>query len=238
VRPTMLRGAPRWWPRTRASRWAKVPNTPKFLGFWPKVQHGPSRRGEPCRLGSARAGASVGGFLRVLRGQVETDTGEMIDTGPLSMGGGHAGLGGDLTAAISHYDDVSSAVADVAVGEDAHGIWMAGALRPTVTPEQVRTLRASSVSGDWRPMGRHLALVAVLAVNVPGFSVPRPQLAASGEPVALVAAGVVVPCRGSPGQAQTGDSPGPIRPPVKAQRLVEIESAAKDRPRRDVMFPR
>jgi hypothetical protein len=185
VRPTMLRGAPRWWPRTRASRWAKVPNTPKFLGFWPKVQHGPSRRGEPCRLGSARAGASVGGFLRVLRGQVETDTGEMIDTGPLSTGGGHAGLGGDLTAAISHYDDVSSAVADVAVGEDAHGIWMAGALRPTVTPEQVRTLRASSVSGDWRPMGRHLALVAVLAVNVPGFSVPRPQLAASGEPVAL-----------------------------------------------------
>jgi hypothetical protein len=196
----------------------------------------PSRRAVPAGI---RSGWRLGGRVpAILRGQVETDTGEMIDTGPLSMGGGHAGLGGDLTAAISHYDDVSSAVADVAVGEDAHGIWMAGALRPTVTPEQVRTLRASSVSGDWRPMGRHLALVAVLAVNVPGFSVPRPQLAASGEPVALVAAGVVVPCRGSPGQAQTGDSPGPIRPPVKAQRLVEIESAAKDRPRRDVMFPR
>jgi hypothetical protein len=80
---------------------------------------------------------------------------------------------------------------DVAAGEDAHGIWIAGALRPDVTPEQVRAFRASAVSGDWRPIGAGLELVAVCSVNVPGFMNPRAEaLAAGGAIMALVAAGV------------------------------------------------
>jgi hypothetical protein len=79
-------------------------------------------------------------------------------------------------------------MADVAAGEDAFGIWVAGALRPDATPEQVRALRASAPSGDWRPIGGRLELVAVCQVNVPGFPVAR-ACVASGSLTALVAAG-------------------------------------------------
>src|SRR5205085_943051 len=51
-------------------------------------------------------------------------------------------------------------------------------------------LRASAPSGDWRRIGGNLELVGLLAVNVPGFPVPRPQVltAAGGQQLALVAA--------------------------------------------------
>jgi hypothetical protein len=78
---------------------------------------------------------------------------------------------------------------DVAAGEDKHGIWVSGALRPDVTEEQLRSIRASSVSGDWRPINGKLELVAVCAVNAPGFPIPRARVA-SGAPIALVAAGI------------------------------------------------
>jgi hypothetical protein len=55
----------------------------------------------------------------------------------------------------------------------------------------VHELRASGkVSGDWRRIGGQLRLVGLLAVNVPGFPIPRPQArVASGAPLALLAAG-------------------------------------------------
>src|SRR3546814_3252208 len=83
--------------------------------------------------------------------------------------------------AISHYDNTGTTVAYVTVGEDKHGIWVAGTLRADATPEQVRALRAAPMSGDWRKVGAGMELVAVLGVNVPGFPIPRPR--------ALVAAG-------------------------------------------------
>jgi hypothetical protein len=94
--------------------------------------------------------------------------------------------------AIKHYDDTRSAVADVTAGEDQHGIWVAGSLRPDVTPNQVRAFRASACSGDWRPINGKLELVAVCSVNVPGFPIARPQvLVAGGQIQALVAAGAL-----------------------------------------------
>jgi hypothetical protein len=57
-----------------------------------------------------------------------------------------------------------------------------------VTEEQVRALRASALSGDWRRHGTGLELMAALCVNVAGFPIPR-AVAASGSPIALVAAG-------------------------------------------------
>lgn len=104
---------------------------------------------------------------------------------------GHAG--GTLSAmpAAAHYDNVATAVADVEVGEDRHGIWVAGAVRPTATPEQVDALRASTLSGDWRPVnGGRLELVAALGVNTPGFPIARARVA-SGAVQSLVAAGAV-----------------------------------------------
>lgn len=121
-------------------------------------------------------------------GVVRTEDGTDIPVGQLTLAGGHAALEASAQEAVRHYDDTASAIADVHAGEDAYGIWVAGALRPGTTPEQIRTLRASAPSGDWRPIKGHLELVAVCQVNVPGFPVARARVA-SGAVMALVAAG-------------------------------------------------
>jgi hypothetical protein len=122
-------------------------------------------------------------------GVVVTKEGDEVPVGQVTLAGGHCN---DLTAsagdAVKHYDDTASAVADVNVGEDQHGIWIAGSLRPQVTPEQIRALRASAPSGDWRPINGAHELVAVCQVNHPGFPVAR-TLVASGKVLAIVAAG-------------------------------------------------
>lgn len=103
---------------------------------------------------------------------------------------GHAPAHLAAMPAAAHYDNVGTQVANVDVGEDAHGIWVAGALRSTATPEQVDALLAAPLSGDWRPINGHLELVAALGVNTPGFPIPRARVA-SGMVQSLVAAGVV-----------------------------------------------
>lgn len=126
-------------------------------------------------------------------GSVLTADGE-ISAGALTLGTGHAGLNASVNETRHHYDHTGTMVASVRAGEDEHGIWVAGVICDGVTDEQVRTLMASGgISGDWRNIGGNLELVAALAVNVPGFPVQRPALAASGErELALVAAGVVI----------------------------------------------
>lgn len=143
-------------------------------------------------------------------GALITAEGDEIAVGKITMGTGHAAPRAKAMAAAAHYDNTGSAVADVRTGEDAHGVWFAGALRPGVTPEKVRELRASPLSGDWRRLGGNLELVAALAVNVPGFPVPRPAgLVASGQLDVLVAAGMLPPRRvvapGQPGALSEGD---------------------------------
>ena len=121
-------------------------------------------------------------------GVVRCDDGKDVPVGQLTLAGGHASLSADARAAAKHYDDTGSAFADVHAGEDAYGIWVAGSLRPEVTPLQVRAIRASAPSGDWRPIQGSLELVAVCQVNVPGFPIARARVA-SGQMYALVAAG-------------------------------------------------
>jgi 2'-5' RNA ligase len=103
---------------------------------------------------------------------------------------GHAGDRLAAMPAAAHYDNAGCQVANVEVGEDAHGIWVAGALRSTATPEQVDALLAAPLSGDWRPINGHLELIAALGVNTPGFPIPRARVA-SGQVVSLVAAGAI-----------------------------------------------
>jgi hypothetical protein len=124
-------------------------------------------------------------------GVVRTDEGADMPVGQLTLAGGHAGLEASAQEAVRHYDDTASAVADVHAGEDAYGIWVSGALRPGTSPEQIRALRASAPSGDWRPIKGALELVAVCQVNVPGFPIARARVA-SGQVMALVAAGASV----------------------------------------------
>jgi hypothetical protein len=128
-----------------------------------------------------------------LLGETLTADGSTVATGTITLGTGHAATGGKITAfeAIKHYDNTGTVVADITTGEDAHGLWFSGALRPNVSPVKLRSLRAAKLSGDWRKFGNGLRLVALLAVNVPGFPVPRTKTASSrGRQVALVAAGV------------------------------------------------
>ena len=121
-------------------------------------------------------------------GVVRTDAGKDMPVGQLTLAGGHASLQADAQAAAKHYDDTASAIADVHAGEDDYGIWVAGSLRPDATEAQIRALRASAPSGDWRPINGQLELVAVCQVNVPGFPIAR-AMVAGGQVMALVAAG-------------------------------------------------
>jgi hypothetical protein len=124
-------------------------------------------------------------------GVVRTEENSDVPVGQLTLAGGHASLEASASEAVRHYDDTASAIADVQAGEDAYGIWVSGALRPGTTPEQIRSLRASAPSGDWRPIKGSLELVAVCQVNVPGFPIARARVA-SGQVMALVAAGANV----------------------------------------------
>jgi len=118
------------------------------------------------------------------------DDGTSVAAGRLTLGTGHAPVGRGVTAqaAAEHYDHTGSVVADAMVGEDEHGIWLAGRLRPDADELRVQQLRAADLSGDWRPIDGSLELVAALAVNVPGFPVRATQaVVASGTQVALFA---------------------------------------------------
>jgi hypothetical protein len=120
-------------------------------------------------------------------GALITAEGTEVAVGRITMDTGHAALGLSAAPAAAHYDNTGNAVADVSAGEDAHGIWVAGALRSTVTDEQLRALRSSPMSGDWRTSGGNLELVSVLAVNLPGFPVPRVSaMVASGRTASLI----------------------------------------------------
>lgn len=141
----------------------------------------------PCRT-PPREGEHA--YFRL--GEVITASGASVPVGHITMGIGHAPTQGfSAAAAMEHYDNTAAVVADVASGEDAHGIWISGRIRPGVTEEQKAALRSATLSGDWRSFGGKLRLVALLAVNVPGFPVPRLSTATSGgKQFALVAAGI------------------------------------------------
>lgn len=135
-------------------------------------------------------------------GSVLTAEGDQIPVGTLTIGCGHAGTSLGFKATIDHYDNAGRAWADVAAGEDAFGIWVAGAVAPDVDELTLHRARATAPSGDWRTIAGSLELVAVLSVNVPGFPVrrdltasvrPLAGFAEDGRQVSLVAAGIVGP---------------------------------------------
>lgn len=130
-------------------------------------------------------------------GAVKTAEGTDVHTGRITLDTGHAGLRLDAKAAAAHYDHTGAVVADVRVGEDRYGGWVAGAVRPSCDAERIREFTAAPVSGDWRNINGALELIGLLAVNVPGYPVPRPAArVAAGilddeSRLALVAAGVI-----------------------------------------------
>lgn len=97
-----------------------------------------------------------------------------LATGPITMDCGHATSSPHVVGAArrEHYDNSCSVVATVRVGENSRGVWIAGAVLPGVTPDQIRRMMACQLSGDWgphreKPGKRELA--GALLVPVPGF---------------------------------------------------------------------
>jgi hypothetical protein len=97
-----------------------------------------------------------------------------VATGPITMDCGHASASPRVVGAArrEHYDNSCSIVATVRVGENNRGVWIAGAVLPDVTPDQIRRMMACQLSGDWgphreKPGKRELA--GALLVPVPGF---------------------------------------------------------------------
>jgi hypothetical protein len=112
--------------------------------------------------------------------------------GHFTMDTGHADLSLSAAAASRHYDHTGYAWADVAVGADEFGTWSNGITKLDITDDQIAYAYAHPPSGDWRPLDGGLEIVAALCVNTPGIPVSRARVA-SGEVVALVAAGALAP---------------------------------------------
>lgn len=137
--------------------------------------------------GSCVSPPKNGSYKYFHTGEIETDKGDLVEIGHLTFNTGHAAMRDTAKAAAAHYDHTGTVAADVRVGEDKHGIWVAGALRSHLGDEDVRAFRAAPLSGDWRRIAGRLELVGALAVNVPGFPVPRVRtLVASGETETLI----------------------------------------------------
>ena len=145
-----------------------------------------------CRP-APRSAANYGYFLT---GEIVCEDGSRHPVGQITLGTGHAPIRMSAAEAARHYDHTGTAVADITTGEDRHGIWMSGALRPGLDPATIRVLMASGVSGDWRNVRGNLELVGLLSVNVPGFPVVRVR-EAEGLVASLLMPAVQIPAEQS-----------------------------------------
>jgi hypothetical protein len=136
-------------------------------------------------------------------GQIDTDEGDSINVGRITVGGkgsakgGHASIVLGTQGAMEHYEKTGCVGAYVRASDGQHGIWLSGAVRSDAPSERVRDMRANPPSGDWRMENGSRELVAVLSVPVGGFPVPRYEAhvvatgAAEEEVTALIATGYI-----------------------------------------------
>ncbi len=112
-----------------------------------------------------------------MRGETIVEGGGRVITGSLTLGCGHGDSDTtDHNAVREHYDNSCSLFAKVAAGETSDGVWIAGALYPGVTSEQVERAMGLQCSGHWLPSlspGYRYDLLAALLVPVPAFAMGR-----------------------------------------------------------------
>lgn len=154
-------------------------------------------------------------------GELIAANGKVITVGQITVTTNHADLYVAAGPAKEHYENTGNAIADVAVGADRIGIWVAGAIRPNADPMLVHELRASGeVSGDWRRIGGQHRLVGLLGVNVGGFVVPRMKArVAGGQVQALVAAGRLSTAHMHPAEPEPMD--------LQTARMIVMDDLAK-----------
>jgi hypothetical protein len=161
------------------------------IASWSACHTESSALGEVC----VRAPRSRTGYAGFHLGSLATAEGDDVAVGHIVAGAPHADPVWGLDSSLVHYSHSGWVGADVRAGEDRFGIWISGALRPDISPAQLRALKSSPLSGDWRtdPNTHQLELVACLAVNAPGFKVPRPQalIASTGMVTSIFAVGTV-----------------------------------------------
>lgn len=159
------------------------------IATWNTCHIGVSKRCTPPPKSASDYAYFNTGAMRVADG----DEVRTVGVGHLTMNTGHASLSASVDETTSHYDNTGTVAADLAAGEDRHGIWVAGRVRPDLSEVDLTKLMAAPPSGDWRGVGGRLEMVGVLAVNVPGYPVPRARVASGVGQVALVAAGATRP---------------------------------------------
>lgn len=123
-----------------------------------------------------------------------------VKTGPVTFNCGHAdtdpAVYGTLDNRKKHYDNSCSVFADIAIGEDREGnVWVAGAIKPFATSEQIQQAMSCRLSGDWQPHQDRPGVtefIAALLVPVPGFASARKEASVTLSDDALVASAVPV----------------------------------------------
>jgi hypothetical protein len=148
---------------------------------------------ERCHIGYANVcitAPSDTSFFHI--GAVQVDDGSLLEgTGVFVVGGNHAGGLLNVNDARDYYANTSCAWGDGIVHPGHMGGWCCGALRPGVTDELVRTLRAGGISGDWRGSDKQ-SLISVLGVNAPGLPIQRRRAYIDSTEPIEVAAGEAV----------------------------------------------
>lgn len=132
---------------------------------------------------------SLSGYAYFHTAELEAEDGTVFAVGKLMLGGKHAPLSKTRAEAMSHYDDRSHVAGYLRARDGVYGIWVAGAVHPRLSDDDLRELRTLPPSGDWRPVSGQLELIAALAVPIPGFPVPRAEVAmiASGDDLVVSA---------------------------------------------------
>lgn len=123
-----------------------------------------------------------------------------VKTGPVTFNCGHAdtdpAVYGTLDNRKKHYDNSCSVFADIAIGEDQEGnVWVAGAIKPFATGEQIQQAMSCRLSGDWQPHQDRPGVtefIAALLVPVPGFAKARSEASVTLSEDVLVASTIPV----------------------------------------------
>lgn len=123
-----------------------------------------------------------------------------VKTGPVTFNCGHADTDptvyGTLDNRKKHYDNSCSVFADIAIGEDREGnVWVAGAIKPYASAEQIQQAMSCRLSGDWQPHQDRPGVtefIAALLVPVPGFASARKEASVTLSEGALVASTIPV----------------------------------------------
>lgn len=169
-------------------------------------------------------------YAKYKTGGTLVDTGTIVPTGRLITNTVHPKKRAlAVSPETSYYDESGACVADITVFEDEHGIYVAGATRPSVSEFQMRIARGSDWSPDWRKFNGNLEMVACLAVNFSGFVTDG--LTASGANIMLVdgietAQDFVIPGESYCQINKDGEMECLIGSPLKAAEVAPVASEA------------